>query len=113
MECTCKQVLPVPCGALVYPYAPLRRFPYPAVGKSTIHSHPTPLARYVICFVSADFLQTLITRHETKQHHSKRVVLSMNGTPIGNRTLDSAVRGRRLDRLTMRAYRIPFALAFE
>ena len=28
------------------------------------------------------------------------------GTPMGNRTPDSAVRGRRLNRLTMRAFRI-------
>ena len=32
------------------------------------------------------------------------------GTLMGNRTPDSAVRGRRLNRLTMRAYRVQLSL---
>ena len=37
-------------------------------------------------------------------------VLFFIGTLMGNRTPDSAVRGRRLNRLTMRAYRVCFVI---
>ena len=45
-------------------------------------------------------------RFATNKKNKPILDLFFFGTPMGNRTPDSAVRGRRLNRLTMRAFRI-------
>ena len=102
---SCMQAPPVPCREQVYPMhhnklgASLSRW------KQVCHSQPYHAFGVLCHFVPYRLISCKHSSTATnqKQHHSKRVMLSVNGTPIGNRTLDSAVRGRRLNRLTMRA----------
>ena len=47
---------------------------------------------------------------EVKNQKTPSIRCFFIGTLMGNRTPDSAVRGRRLNRLTMRAYRVCFVI---
>ena len=95
--------LSVCCKQIGNPMCPCGHFPYPAVGRVYHKAQHFQLCCPFYCHRLFACKQSIAVDNN-KSHLKEMGFVVLCGTPIGNRTLDSAVRGRRLDRLTMRAY---------